>query len=146
MVEFCVGVDGQNESLVTVNNHLPPTSTNRGVETHPATLDQPRPHAYIDKWYSSTPCGAPTLRIDRHSLEQTFECWNRCHGTRFTHLIMQGIWYIYKLSKEHISDKAEYEPCIHKDKEDRSFKDIQELQREESTKAIPSSPSNRRNP
>jgi hypothetical protein len=111
-------------------HHLPPTSTNCVVKPHQATHDQLRPHACMDKQYSSTPRGAPTLQIDRHCTRANIRILvNRYRGTIFTRIIMQGVWYTYKLSKEHTSDKAEYEPHIHKDTEDNSIRDIRELQR-----------------
>ena len=69
-------------------------------------------------------------------LEQTYKYRNRCHGTRFTLLIMQGK-YEYKLIMKYMSDTTEYKSCEYKYLKDRSITDIQELQRKGTTKPIP---------
>jgi hypothetical protein len=57
-------------------------------------------------------------------LEQTFKYRNRYRGTKFTHLIMQGIRYEYKLIIEYMSDIAEDKLCKYINLEDNSIKDI----------------------
>ena len=48
-------------------------------------------------------------------LEQIFEYWNRCHGTRITHIIMRGIKCEYKLNLKYMSDTpVEYNSCKYK--------------------------------
>jgi hypothetical protein len=101
---------------------------------------QPMPSLISDTlvpWAEPRPSGSIDIM-----LEQTFEYWNQCCGTWITRIIMWGIWYKYKLCKEHMADTVVYELCIHKDKEDNSIKNIQELQSKVRAKAIPNTPSN----
>jgi hypothetical protein len=70
-------------------------------------------------------------------LERTYEYRNRCHGTRFTLLIMQGQRYEYKLIKAYMFDTVEYKLCEYINLEDNSIKDIWELQRRRRAKSIP---------
>jgi hypothetical protein len=71
------------------------------------------------------------------TLEQTYEYQNRCCGTRFTLLIMQGVRYEYKLIIAYMSDTAIYKLCKYINLEDSSIKGIRELQRRGRDKPIP---------
>jgi hypothetical protein len=88
-------------------HHLPPTSTNNGIELHPAILNNLDTTSTLksDTLVSRTeppPSGWTDIK-----LEQTYEYQNRCRGTRFTCLIMQGIRYKYKLVISYMSNTTE---------------------------------------
>jgi hypothetical protein len=72
-------------------HHLPPTSTNHGVEPHPAKLINRDTTPTLKSDTLVSRAEPPPSRWTDIILEQTYKYRNRCHGTRFTCLIMQGI-------------------------------------------------------
>jgi hypothetical protein len=77
-----------------VCHHLLPTSIKHGIERYLATLTNPDTMtALISDTLVSRMEPPPSERTDV-MLEQTFQYWNRCHSSRITRLIMQGMYMV----------------------------------------------------
>jgi hypothetical protein len=127
-------------------HHLPPTSTNHGIELHPATLINLDTMFTLKSGTLVSRVEPPPSRWTDIILEQTYEYRNRCRRTRFTHLIMQGTRYTYKLIITYMSDTAEYKLCEYINLEDNSIKEFRVLQRRGRAKLIPNTPRQPREP
>jgi hypothetical protein len=127
-------------------HHLPPTSSNKWIGPHQATLINPNTMSTLMSDTVVSRAEPPPSRWTDIILEQTYEYRNHCRGTRFTLLIMQGIRYEYKLIIAYMSDTLEDKLCKYINLEDNSIKDIRELQRRGRAKPIPNTPRQPRKP
>jgi hypothetical protein len=118
-------------------HHLPLASTNHGIEPHPATLINPDTTSTLKSDTLVSRAEPPPSGWTDIILEQTYEYRNHCHGTIFTHPIMQVIRYKYKLIIAYMFDTEEYKLYEYINLEDNSTKEFQVLQRRGSAKPIP---------
>jgi hypothetical protein len=112
-------------------HHLPPTSSNHRIGPHPTTPSSPNTTSMLMSDTLASRTEPPPSGWTDITLEQTYEYGNRCRGTRFTLLIMQGIRYEYKIIIAYMSDTTVYKLCKYRNLEDNSINHIRELQRRE---------------